>query len=66
MYIVVDENVTLEAGLQKAAETAVERGKPFKLYHPLRSLKDALDEWVQHYAEGTGPSIPPYAHRSPE
>ncbi|KAH7697821.1 hyaluronidase [Aphelenchoides avenae] len=54
-----DENATLEAGLQKAAETAVERGKPFKLYHPLRSLRDALDDWVLHFAEGTGPPIPP-------
>jgi hypothetical protein len=37
----------------------VERSKSARLYHPLTSLRRALDNWLPQFGQGPGPNIPP-------
>lgn len=30
-----------------------------RLYHPLNSLKKALENWMPYYFHGSGPAVPP-------
>lgn len=49
----------METTPEAAASRVVEKKKSQKLYHPLTSLKRALDEWLCHFTESPGTTAPP-------
>ncbi|KAI1731922.1 beta-N-acetylglucosaminidase domain-containing protein [Ditylenchus destructor] len=53
-----DDGRKLEVPISDAAIQATQKRKS-KQYHPLNSLKRALEDWITHYTQGPGPAIPP-------
>ena len=49
----------LESTVSEEAVKLVERSKSTRLYHPLTSLRRALDHWLPQFGQGPGPTIPP-------
>lgn len=49
----------LESSVSEEAIKVVERDRSARLYHPLTSLRRALDNWLPQFSHGPGPTIPP-------
>uniref|UniRef100_A0A914H9V9 protein O-GlcNAcase n=1 Tax=Globodera rostochiensis TaxID=31243 RepID=A0A914H9V9_GLORO len=58
-----DSNVVLESSVSEEAMKVVERSRSTRLYHPITSLRRALDDWLPQFYRGPGPTIPPLSQR---